>query len=87
MQFSHTNLKIETLDKDIKNILKIPSERERLFKIIFCSHDTREKYYASRRLLKEFPTFVQRRPNSQKRGYSKATSRDGKGQPTPENMG
>ena len=52
MHYCQTRLKIDTYEKDIKNIFKIPSEHERLFKIVFCSHEIRDKLYGSRRRVK-----------------------------------
>ena len=51
-QFCNENLQIPADADDIKTIIKIPSEREKLHKFIFRSPDVREKFYSARRLLK-----------------------------------
>ena len=55
-EFCSENLQITATESDIKEIFKIPSEREQLFKFIFRSAEIREKYYSARHLLKTHRT-------------------------------
>ena len=53
--FYKEKLEIPAKTDDITTIIKIPSEREELYKFMFNSHRTREMYYKSRKALKTCP--------------------------------
>ena len=52
LQFAQETLKVIPDTNDIKAIFRIPSEKERLYKILFRNHESRDKYYMARKLLR-----------------------------------